>query len=273
MNFIQLDKERCTQCGLCVNVCRGVLGMGTHGPEAIKQECIACGHCVAACPNEALDNLNSPLKNQVLLKEVQKLDAESVASFLRSRRSIRAYKKIAVPRVEISKLLDIARFAPSACNSQGVAYLVIDNPDTLKKITAATIVWAEEKFKNDSPASSTLASSILSQINNYHQNGEDVVLRSAPCLVVAITDKNMLPMGRDNTHFSLAYAQLFAPTIELGTCFAGFFEICANDSYQPLLSILNLPENMSVTGGLMVGYPKYTYKRLVDRDPLRVTWE
>lgn len=273
MDFIQVDKEKCIQCGICINVCRGVLGMGTHGPEVKKQECIACGHCVAACPNDALDNLNSQLKDQVLLKEVQKLDADSVANFLRSRRSIRSYKKIAVPRAEISKLLDIARFAPSACNSQGVAYRVLDNPDTLRKITAATITWAEEKFNNDLSPYSTLASSIISQINNYRKKGEDVVLRSAPCLVVATTDKNMLPMGKDNTRFSLAYAQLFAPTIELGTCWAGFFEMCANDNYLPLLSILNLPENMSVTGGLMVGYPKYAYKRLVDRDPLQVTWE
>jgi hypothetical protein len=36
---------------------------------------------------------------------------------------------------------------------------------------------------------------------------------------------------------------------------------------------LNLPENMHVTGGLMVGYPKYTYRRLVDRNPLQVTWQ
>lgn len=48
---------------------------------------------------------------------------------------------------------------------------------------------------------------------------------------------------------------------------------CATSGYKPLLDILNLPENMKVvTAGLMVGFPKYTYKRLVDRNPLQVTW-
>ncbi len=97
-------------------------------------------------------------------------------------------------------------------------------------------------------------------------------MRDAPCLVVAITEKNFLRRGRDNTHFSLAYAELYAPAIELGTCWAGIFEACAAAGYQPLLNLLNLPEDMAVTGGLMVGYPKYTYKRLVDRNPLQVTW-
>jgi len=273
MNFIQVDKEKCTQCGLCVDVCRGTLGMGSNGPQVLKQRCISCGHCVAACPTGALNNLNSPLKNQVLLKEIPNLDSKSAANFLRSRRSIRSYKKIAIPREKISDLLDIARFAPSACNSQGITYLVIDNPDTLSRITAATVDWAEENSKGPSTTASPYASSTASQISYYRKNGTDVVLRSAPCLVVAIVDNTMISMGRDSTHFALAYAQLYAPTIGLGTCFAGLFEGCATSGYQPLLNLLNLPEDTRVTGAIMVGYPKYTYKRLVDRNSLQVIWE
>jgi nitroreductase len=73
--------------------------------------------------------------------------------------------------------------------------------------------------------------------------------------------------------FSLAYAELYAPSIGLGTCGAGFFEVCAAAEYQPLLNLLNLPENMSVTGGIMVGYPQFTHKRMVDRNPLQITWQ
>lgn len=112
---------------------------------------------------------------------------------------------------------------------------------------------------------------LAAQVASYRQTGQDVVLRDAPCLVVAIADKNFLPTGRDNTHFSLAYAELYAPSIGLGTCWAGFFEACATAAYQPLLDRLNLPENMTVTGGIMVGYPQFTHKRLVDRKPLQIT--
>jgi len=100
-----------------------------------------------------------------------------------------------------------------------------------------------------------------------------LVLGGAPCLVIAIAAKKFLPRGRDNTHFSLAYAELYAPAIALGTCWAGYFELCATMGYQPLLSLLNLPEDMVITGGLMVGYRQYTYQRLVDRNPLQVSWE
>lgn len=97
-------------------------------------------------------------------------------------------------------------------------------------------------------------------------------MRNAPCLVIAIVDKNASPTGHDNTLFSLGYAELYASSIGLGSCFTGFFDACAASGYKPMLDILNLPENMIVTGGIMVGFPKYTYKRLVDRNPLQITW-
>jgi nitroreductase len=82
-----------------------------------------------------------------------------------------------------------------------------------------------------------------------------------------------LPGGRDNAYLSIAYAQLYATAIGLGTCWAGLFEYCAASGYEPLLGLLNLPENMKAVSGLMVGYPQYAYKRLVDRNPLQVTWQ
>jgi len=270
MNLINVNQEKCIRCGLCADVCpTSVIKMMSEGPQAVGEGCIACGHCVAVCPQEALDNVKAPLANQMLLGEVPVLDADTAARFLRARRSIRRYKKDAVPREKILQLLEIARLAPTGGNSQGVAYHVINKAETLHKITVATVGWMEEQVQKGSP----WAPYFVGLIDNYHKTGQDRILRDAPCLVVAITATNFLPRGRDNTHFSLAYAELYAPAIKLGTCWAGFFEACASSGYQPLLDLLNVPEGMSVTGGLMVGYPQYTYKRLVDRNPLQVTWQ
>ena len=271
MDLIQVDREKCILCGLCAEVCpTSVISMDGEGPQATGgQRCIACGHCVAVCPKDALNNVKAPLEKQLLLGKVPVLDADTAARFIRARRSIRRYKQDPVPREKILKLLDIARLAPTGGNSQGVAYHVIDNLDTLRKITAATVDWMEEQVQKGSP----WGPYYVGTVNNYRTTGQDVILRDAPCLIVAITAKSFLPRGRDNTHFSLAYAELYAPAIELGTCWAGFFEGCAATGYQPLLNLLNLPEDMAVTGGLLVGYPKFTYKRLVDRNPLQVTWQ
>ncbi len=270
MDLIQVDQEKCTRCGLCAQVCpTSVISMGNQGPEALQSSCIACGHCVAVCPQAALDNRKAPLVKQSPLSSESVLDAGAAARFLRSRRSIRCYKQQAVPREKILQMLDVARLAPSGGNSQGVAYHVIDNADILRKITAVTVDWMEEQMQQGSPWGKYFAG----LVQEYRKSGQDVILRDAPCLVVAVTNKRMFASGRDNTHFSLAYAELYAPTLGLGTCWAGFFEACAANGYQPLLDLLALPKAMVVTGGLMVGFPKYTYKRLVDKNPLQVTWQ
>jgi nitroreductase/NAD-dependent dihydropyrimidine dehydrogenase PreA subunit len=273
MDLIRINQEKCTKCGICAEVCpTGVIGLDETGPKAIGPFCIACGHCVAVCPSEALDNAKAPLENQVLLKNVPVLDEDAAAIFLRSRRSVREFKNKAVPRETIKQLLNIARFAQTSGNSQGVAYHVIDDPKTLRSITAVTVDWAEKALKQPPLAGSPYEAPLSAHIVNYRKTGKDVILRDAPCLIIPVADKNVT-FGKVNTYFSLAYAELYAPSIGLGTCITGFFDACVAAGYKPLLDILNLPENMQVTGGLMVGYPKYTYRRLVDRNPLQVTWQ
>ncbi|MBP2646217.1 MAG: nitroreductase [Firmicutes bacterium] len=229
--------------------------------------CITCGHCVAICPQAALDHTRAPLTSQVLIDKTPVLDADTAEAFLRSRRSIRVYKEEAVPKNKILKLLDIARLAPTGGNTQGVQYLVIDNKDALQAITKATVAWMDEAIAQGEP----LAAYFAGLVEHYHKTGQDIILRNAPCLILAMAEKSFM-RGRDNTHFSLAYAELFAPSLALGTCWGGFVEACARSGYQPLVELLAIPEELIVTGGIMVGYPKYTYKRLVDRFPLKVTW-
>lgn len=269
LELIQVNQEICIRCGFCVDVCpTGFITMADQGPQVTGQNCIECGHCVAVCPVEALDNVKAPLSQQLPLGNAPVLDADTAARFLRARRSIRCYKHDPVPREKILQLLDIARLAPTGGNTQGVAYHVIDKLDTLHKITSAIIDWMEEQVQK----SSVWGPYYARPVENFRKTGQDVILRDAPCLIVGIVPKNFLSRGRDNTHFSLAYAELYAPSLELGTCWAGFFEACASIGYQPLLNLLGLPKDSAVAGGLMLGYPKYAYKRLVDRNPLQVIW-
>lgn len=274
MDFIKVDQGKCTRCGICAIVCPGVIGMRDNGPQAIRDLCVSCGQCVAVCPEGALDNTNSPLTNQVPLEENTVLNSDIVARFLQSRRSIRNYQHKGVSRDKIVQLLDIARMAPTACNSQGVAYHIVDNPETLRQISAAVIEWTESKLKHSPEmAAAKYAPHLAMMVEQYRQKSEDVVLRSAPCLIVATADKNFFATGRDNTYISFAYLQLFATSLGLGTCWAGLFEYCAASGYEPLLKLLNLLKNARVTSGMMVGYPKYIYHRLVARNPLQVTWQ
>ena len=74
---------------------------------------------------------------------------------LRSRRPIRCYKKTVVPQEDLFKLVDVARFAPTASNLQGVSYVIVDDKKALKEAIEIVIKWLEndallcKKFANN----------------------------------------------------------------------------------------------------------------------------
>ena len=266
---ISVNLEICSRCGICAEVCpSGIIRVSEAGPEmSAPKACIRCGHCVAVCPHGAMDNSRNPLATQPAVIRFPVLTEEDAEQFLRSRRSIRAYKPEPVSRKKLSKLMNIARFAQTGGNSQGISYLVISGADQMKQITETVIDWLEEQVRKEVDWSMRYAG--MAKI--YRQTGYDVVLRSAPHLIIALASaKN--PMGRDNARFALTYAELFAPAIGLGSCWAGFFEMAALSGYEPLLALLGIPEGKNVVSAIMVGEPKYRYYRLADRNPLDVVW-
>src|SRR5471030_1865220 len=111
MELIEIDKNRCIQCGVCVKECPTfVLEMGKEGPKTIReQNCFSCGHCVAVCTKNALNNRKAPLRRQKDRNMNLNFNTEAAEQFLRSRRSIRSYKQNTVPRELLSRLVDLAR--------------------------------------------------------------------------------------------------------------------------------------------------------------------
>ncbi len=181
MNLITVDHDKCTKCGICVDECPSdVLTLETHGPDVqLEQNCIACGHCVAVCPNMAIDNHRSPLAEQVEISEHKKFSPKEAEFFLRSRRSIRSYKRDPVTKEKLLKLVEIANYAPTGSNTQGVSYLIVDDKEILRKASDITIEYLEK-----SPSVRPALRKILTPlIKKYHETGSDSVLRGAPALL------------------------------------------------------------------------------------------
>jgi len=60
--------------------------------------------------------------------------SEQYIEFLKSRRSIRVFKDEELDLDTILKILDIARWAPSARNAQPWEFIIVRNKETLKKL-------------------------------------------------------------------------------------------------------------------------------------------
>ncbi|MGO8944585.1 MAG: nitroreductase family protein [Syntrophobacteraceae bacterium] len=272
MSLIKVDTEKCGRDGICIEVCPlSLLSLDPEGwPQMLPAEaafCIGCGHCVAVCSNGALDNNKNPISKHTAIPADYSPEPAQSALFLRSRRSIRRYEDKPVSRDKILKLLDIARFAPSAHNSQAISYLVVDGPENLMRLSRIVVEWMRETVQRSPDLAKRFNMPVV--IREEEKSG-DRILRRAPHIIVAHAPAD-LAAAPVSTMLSLEYVELFAPALGLGTCWAGYAMACAQQ-FPAFSQFLRIPAHSKITGILMAGYPRYRYHRLPARNPLDVAW-
>lgn len=145
MSLFVVDPEKCKKDHICVDECPAkiikMIDKDTPPVPVSRAEefCIQCGHCVAVCPYGALSHkAMAPEQCPPVRKELLP-NPEWAEHFLRSRRSIRTYKKKVVERETITRLIDIARYGPSGSNSQPVRWLVIHDNEEVKNLAAPSM--------------------------------------------------------------------------------------------------------------------------------------
>jgi nitroreductase/NAD-dependent dihydropyrimidine dehydrogenase PreA subunit len=271
MNFMQIDRDTCTKCGLCAVVCtRGLIlfkeGVYPRPVSAIEEYCFRCGQCVAICPTASLDHKEIPLNDCPALEDNLRITPEQCEQLIKGRRSIRAYRDKPVSRDVIRRLIDIARFAPTGHNAQEVEWLVIDNPEELKSLEDIGIEWVHSMIENQSGMATMMD---LEGLLKRHEKSPDTFLRGAPVLVVTHAPKGAI--AAVDCTIALSYLDLVANSQGLGCCWAGFIYFMAT-GFPPMQKALGLPEGHIAGGCMMLGYPKHRYQRVPVRKPAIITW-
>lgn len=145
--------------------------------------------------------------------------SEKLLEFLKSRRSIRRFKPDPIPKELILKLLDTARYAPSAGNRQPWIFIVVDDPEIKMKL-ANIHPWARP-------------------------------LEDAPLGVVIACD---CEISRESCQVDCANAtmqiMLAAHALGLGTVWLQTLR-----NIEEVQNIVNLPKNYIPVAMLALGYP------------------
>ena len=262
MASICIDREKCKRDYLCAIECPlKIIQKDKNGfPELVEsagRSCIDCGHCAAICPHDAITLNNHFQKDYKHILSELKTSEKAVEQLIKSRRSIRHYKKDPVSKKEISHLLDIVRWSPTASNVQPVHWLVIENRETSHKITKLVVEWLKE-------------GGVLPGILEAWESGYDCILCGAPNLLIAhAQEKNFSPVI-DCTIATTTF-ELAASSLGVGTCWAGIFMMAVN-TYSPLIEYLNIPNGHNVFSALMFGYPKFQYHRIPTRNEANISW-
>ncbi|RJR43237.1 MAG: 4Fe-4S dicluster domain-containing protein [Desulfobacteraceae bacterium] len=286
--MIRIDKEKCRACGVCGRICpRYIPETIEHGDireTVLSTEriglCMECGHCEALCPSGAIhvDSFSGRFFEPVKKPDITE---GQLLALLKQRRSIRRYKDEPVPRNVLNRIIEAAHSAPTGTGSQSTGVLVIDNPGTLKSLSAHfySLYRRLEKALANPVARFIIqkkkGKKILNILRNFvmpgmhwyikwHDAGRsDEILRDCPVLILFYSPDSE-PMGEDNCTVAAYHAILMAEVLGVGTCFNHLIPPACNEDPE-VKQILNLPQDCDVYVGLTAGYPKYSFKRIVPR--------
>lgn len=259
MRQVTVNPSLCRKDGACVAVCPSrTLGLNAEGfpEENPERQCILCGHCVAVCACDALTHTGLP--QEALLPALGETpDPATMDAFLMSRRSVREFKDTPVAKETLEALLDVARRAPTASNSQKLHWIVVNDKQKVHALSAETMEWFS-------------GSGTYPGMLDQWTKGYDVVLRGAPAVIVACTPAEYL-WGKQDCAIALTFLELAAEARGLGVCWAGFLTRIA-EVHAPIRHALSVPEGYVVHGGVMLGERKYSYRLIPPRKPLSAHW-
>lgn len=274
MDSIAVDREKCNQDGICAAECPTlVIRMEAkegypNSTRDFEEACLKCGHCVAVCPTGAFSlNWLKPEDCLPIQKELA-VTSEQAELFLRKRRSIRTFKEKAVPRTILEKLLEIACSAPSAKNQQPWHWVVVQEPEEVRRLAGMVIDWMRTVIRDNPEAAETMG---FARVVAAWDEGYERICRGAPHIIVAHAEKDW-GFGAEDCSLALSLLDLYATSIGLGACWGGYFYKAVN-AHPPLFEALELPVDHLAFGAIMVGYPKFKYHRIPNRNRPRVSWK
>jgi nitroreductase/NAD-dependent dihydropyrimidine dehydrogenase PreA subunit len=287
--MIVIDSTKCTQCGLCFEVCPNyVLALSESQEIQVKypEQCCVCGHCVAICPENALIHQEISAEKFEDLPVI-KISPESMRILLLSRRSIRAFKEKSVPKELIEQMIEVGIHAGTSSNGQTENFVVIQDRKFLSELEKMVIeiLWDKGMKYLGSEIGQKLAKTRLGDemvreaipyhhiIKNRRQNNQlaGMVFRNAP-LVMVIHGLRTNFMAHANCSIAARNMEIMAKTMSLGTCWAGFLSVAAHLAKKKIERVLEIPDDHSIYGAMMVGYPKFEYKKIIPRKEREVRW-
>jgi nitroreductase len=150
-----------------------------------------------------------------------------VLEAIKGRRSIRAFKSQNVSAEIIEKLVDAARWAPSAGNIQPWEFIIVRKPEIKRRLAEAAL---GETFIEEAPV-------VIVVCANENRSSQGYGIRGKTLYCI------------QDTAAAIQNIHLAAYSLGLGTCWIGAFR------EEEAREILNIPHEVRPVAIIPVGYP------------------
>jgi len=231
--------------------------------------------------NDAMKDEMRSLQSDIRY-DIEWTTLDEYLEFLKLRRSVRVFKDKPVERELIEKILEAASTAPMGIPPHSTEVVVIDERKELDflleelvkdyssmvKAFANPIGRAIVRLSAGAEDFAVLKDYIvdLARYANeaYHRDGTDRYMYKAP--VVMLFHGNRWAMSyEENAHLICNYAMLAAVSLGLGNTIIGLIPPIVDRS-KVLRERYGIPKDNKVCTSLILGYPKYRYKKSIHRD-------
>jgi len=284
-----INTDTCTRCGICAEVCPAlILGKDNKNIVRFKEGksylCLGCGQCMAVCTTKSV--FAGELKYE---KDFFEFSGDSdFFSLLEHRRSVRRFKPAPLKKEEIEKILYAVSLAPHGDSHHHVEVTVVNSRDTimdalplmsefydkLEKWLHNPLMSRIIRKKAGKDALNTLKNHLLPRIEDgIYRNisfDYDGITRGAHTLLIFHAHKYS-EEHKEDSYIFVTYASLAAQAIGIGSTIVGLVPAALNKSPE-LKKKFNIPEDHESVISLILGYPKYKYRRGIKRELKNINW-
>ncbi len=280
-----VNRETCRGDGICAEICpEDVLIMRDGMAVTIDEradDCILCGQCVAVCPNEAISMPKLPNKDFHELK-MPSFGYDEFLGFLHYRRSVRRFRNRRVPDDVRDKILEAAATAPMGFPPHSTKVLIIDTRDEMEYLLKETVKSYAATVKAFSNPIGRLMVRLAAGADDYAmlkdkivdtaayanreytRDGTDRYMYRAPMIMFFHASRRAMSYV-ESAHLVCHHAMLAAVSLGLGTTILGLVPPVIDRS-KALRARYGIPGENKVITSLILGYPKYRYRKGIRRD-------
>ena len=257
MRTFSCDSNRCVPCTVCEKTCPKKLVEVSDGKAAVTEsfpeKCNGCLHCVAFCPMDAIVHSDAPGVSREGYK-ARSEDAERIASLLKTRRSIRAFRRDGVSPETIEAIMEAVKYAPTGANRREFRWVITGTPQSTAEVTALLRDWwkTEAVKEGDDPSKIAFMFERL-------EAGIDTITGGAPHIAFCVVTKETKWDAVD-TGIALTYFNVMCEALGLGCLFSANSARAAVG--KPVRERLGLKESETCLCAICFGKPVYRPKRI-----------
>jgi nitroreductase len=200
-------------------------------------------------------------------EELDEMKIDDFLNLLKTRRSMRRFRRDSIPDEYIEKMIEAARWAPSGANAQPWEFIIVKDPETRERIAQLLLrVHQEEHYCVEQTRIEEL------RHNEFLSMPKELYgFKDAPVLIVVCGDRRTLQAsslpsrfigteggGGDATYLKNMANPVMLMHLAAVSCGLGAQWLSVEDPFEkPVKEILNVPDELEIHTIVPIGYPAY----------------